>query len=87
MYSQEELLDNPKNVPEKLKEKLRPALYLTASYYYPDETGNFNLGTSHRGRPPERYEGQRKVISDIANGDTKKLLTLMNYLKQSLLHP
>jgi hypothetical protein len=68
-------------------EKLRPALYLTASYYYPDETGNFNLGTGYRGRTPERYEGQRKVISDIANGDTKKLTTLMNYLKQSLLHP
>lgn len=85
--TQEELLDDPKNVPEKLKEKLRPALYLTASYYYPDETGNFNLGTGYRGRTPERYEGQRKVISDIANGDTKKLTTLMNYLKQSLLHP
>lgn len=85
--SRDELLDNPKVVPDRLKEKLRPALYLTASYYYPDETGEFTLGTGYRSRTPSRTEGQRQVISDIAKGDNKKLTTLMNYLKQSLLHP
>jgi hypothetical protein len=60
---------------------------MTSSHFYPEETGNFNLGGGYRGRTPERAEGQRKVISDIANGDQQKLKTLMNYLKQSLLHP
>jgi hypothetical protein len=83
----EELRDNPKKIPSKLKEKLRPALYMTASHFYPDETGNFNLGGGYRGRSPERSAGQRRVISDIANGDQEKLTTLMNFLKQSLLHP
>lgn len=83
----DELLDNPKVIPERLKDKLRPALYLTSSYYYPDETGEFTLGTGYRSRTPSKTSGQRKVISDIANGDTKKLTTLMNYLKQALLHP
>jgi hypothetical protein len=85
--AREELLDNPNEIPQRLKEKLRPALYMTSSHFYPDETGNFNLGGGYRGRTPERTEGQRKVISDIANGDNKKLIILMNYLKQSLLHP
>jgi hypothetical protein len=85
--TREALLSDPNEIPQRLKEKLRPALYMTASHFYPDETGNFNLGGGYRGRQPERSEGQRKVISDIAKGDQKKLMTLMTYLKQSLLHP
>lgn len=84
----QELIDNPDIVPEKIKERLRPALYLTASYYYPDQTGNFALGVDRYGRgQPASQSGPQQVIADIANGDQKKLTTLMNYLKQSLLHP
>lgn len=84
---QKSLVDKPNEIPQKIKEKLRPALYMTSSHYYPDDTGHFTLSSGYRSRSPERSEGQRKVISDIANGDQKKLVTLMNYLKQSLLHP
>lgn len=84
----QELIDNPDTVPEKIKERLRPALYLTASHYYPDQTGNFALGVDRYGRgQPSSQSGPQQVIADIANGDQKKLITLMNYLKQSLLHP
>jgi hypothetical protein len=83
----EELRDNPKKIPSRLRDKLRSGLYMTASHFYPDETGNFNLGSGYRGRSPERSAGQRRVISDIANGDQEKLTTLMNFLKHSLLHP
>lgn len=84
----QELIDNPDTVPEKIKERLRPALYLTASHYYPDQTGNFALGVDRYGRgQPASQSGPQQVIADIANGDQKKLITLMNYLKQSLLHP
>jgi len=83
---QEELLDNKNALPEHIKTKLRPALYLTASYFYPEETGNFTLGTSYRSTTLDNLEGARKVVRDIANGDSKKLITLMNYLKQMLLH-
>ena len=85
--AREDLINNPKIIPERIKDKLRPALYLTASHYYPEDTGDFNLGSGYRGRTPTRPDGQRKVIADIANGDNKKLITLMNYLKQSLLYP
>jgi hypothetical protein len=83
-----ELIDNPDSIPDRIKTKLRPALYLTASYYYPEDTGNFNMNTSgYRGSSsPDNTTGARKVITDIANGDTEKLTTLMNYLKQTLLH-
>jgi hypothetical protein len=84
----QELIDNPDAVPGKIKERLRPALYLTASHYYPDETGNFALGVDRYGRgQPTHSRGPNQVIADIASGDQKKLITLMNYLKQSLLHP
>jgi len=84
----QELIDNPDTVPDKIKERLRPALYLTASHFYPDETGNFALGVDRYGRgQPASQRGPNQVITDIANGDQKKLITLMNYLKQSLLHP
>lgn len=84
----QELIDNPDVIPGKIKERLRPALYLTASHFYPDETGNFALGVDRYGRgQPSSQRGPNQVITDIANGDQKKLITLMNYLKQSLLHP
>ena len=84
----QELIDNPNVIPGKIKERLRPALYLTASHFYPDETGNFALGVHQYGRgQPSSQRGPNQVITDIANGDQKKLITLMNYLKQSLLHP
>jgi hypothetical protein len=86
--TQEELMNNPKTIPEHIKTKLRPALYMTASHFYPEDTGNFTMSAgpySSSGRPQNEV-GPRKVISDIANGDNKKLVTLMNYLKQTLLH-
>jgi hypothetical protein len=81
------LIDDPSTVPSDLKSKLKPALYMTASHYYPDDTGNFTLGSGYRSSSPDRSEGMKKVVSDIANGDQKKLVTLMNYLKHVLLHP
>lgn len=84
----QELISNPNDVPARLKERLRPALYLTASHYYPDQTGNFALGVDRYSRnQPTSMTGVTQVIADIANGDQKKLITLMNFLKQSLLHP
>jgi len=85
---QEELMDNPKTIPDHIKTKLRPALYMTASHFYPDDTGTFTMSTSgyRSSGGPQNHVGPRKVISDIANGDNKKLVTLMNYLKQTLLH-
>ena len=83
---QEELIDNPDSIPDHIKTKLRPALYMTASHFYPDDTGNFTLATGGYRSGIQNTEGPRKVISDIAKGDSKKLVALMNYLKQTLLH-
>jgi hypothetical protein len=82
----ERLIDDPASVPAELKSRLRPALYMTASHYYPDDTGNFTLGSGYRSNSPDRSEGMKKVVADIANGDQNKLVTLMNYLKHVLLH-
>lgn len=68
-----------------LKNKIQHAVIMTASYYYPDETGDIVPGYSGSLRP-QKNVGPNHVINDIAKGDSKKLATVMAYLKQAFLY-
>lgn len=70
---------------ELLKNKIQHAVVMAASYYYPDETGDIEAGYSGALRPRNNL-GPNKVINDIAKGDSKKLATVMAYLKQAFLY-
>lgn len=76
--------DNPDSIPDDIAKKLKPALYMTAAYFYPEETGDIRKGYGFIS--PENLAGPSQVVKDIANGDGKKLATMMNFFKQSLLH-
>jgi hypothetical protein len=76
--------DNPNSIPDDVAKKLKPALYMTAAYFYPEETGD--IRKSYGSISSENSAGPRQVVKDIANGDGKKLAAMMNFFKQSLLH-
>lgn len=64
------------------------ALYMTASYYYPELTGNIS-GNPYSGYGSgtnvQSTEGAKKIIADIAAGDNSKLSALLTFFKQGLI--
>ena len=60
------------------------AIYMAASYYYPEQTGELNRGYG-RTYNPENMEGPNRVLTDIAQGDTQKLGTVLAYFKRNLI--
>ena len=77
--------NNPDDIPSDIMDRLKPALLMTAAYFYPDETGDITRNR-YGSVTPASHEGARHVVKDIAKGDVKKLATMMNFFKQSLLH-
>lgn len=65
------------------------ALYMTASYYYPDLTGEVsgNPNAGYYGTKPTAQSsgGVEKVIADIAAGDNSKLATILVFFKRGLI--
>lgn len=64
---------------------VQTALYMAASYYYPEETGELNRERYGRGVVPENYQGTNRILSDISKGDTQKLGTVLSYFKRNLI--
>lgn len=60
------------------------AIYMAASYYYPEQTGEIARGYG-RSFDPENHEGPNRVLNDIAQGDTQKLGTILAYFKRNLI--
>lgn len=58
------------------------AVMMTASYYYPEETGE--ITKTHYNYRVERDKGMDKVLDDISNGDTNKLGTVLRFFKRAL---
>jgi hypothetical protein len=71
-------------IPEVIGNCIKSAATLTAGHFYPNETGDITKGYS--GLEPANSLGLRKLMQDIAGGDTKKLATLMAYFKNTLLN-
>jgi len=70
--------------PDFLNAAIGQAITMTASHYYPDETGNISRSYSS-GFTPERHEGVQHVLKDISAGDQAKLGTLLAFFKRALI--
>jgi len=70
--------------PDFLNAAIGQAITMTASHYYPDETGNISRSYSS-GFTPERQEGVQHVLKDISAGDQAKLGTLLAFFKRALI--
>lgn len=67
-----------------LENAISIAVAMAASHYYPDQTGAFQR--SYNGRQsPERSEGMTLLLTDIAQGDTSKLGTVLAFFKRTLI--
>lgn len=72
------------NLTGSLETAISLAVGMAASHYYPDQTGAFQR--SYNGRQsPERSEGMRQLLTDIAQGDTSKLGTVLGFFKRTLI--
>jgi hypothetical protein len=65
------------------KRQLKNAIYLAAQYYYPELTRG--LTKASWGFTAESQEGVRKIITDISQGDTKKLVAILGFFKNEII--
>lgn len=68
---------------ETLKKYVTSAVYLAASHFYPEETGN--ITRSYGGLNASGYQGPMMLLSDIGQGDQKKLAAVLGFFKRILI--
>lgn len=64
------------------------SLYMTASHFYPDQTGDISGNWSERygnNISAQSNDGAQQVIKDIASGDNAKLSMVLAFFKRSLM--
>lgn len=78
------VLEEPDGKEKFLGTYLYNAILATASYYYPDDTGNI---TARYGGSwsPQNSDGMYQVQKDIANKDMEKIAAVLYYLRQGLM--
>ena len=69
--------------PDVIQTSVQMAIIMAAHYHYPELTGEISKG--YRGYQAENDEGPRKLMSDIAAGDTAKLGTILGFFKRNLI--
>jgi hypothetical protein len=72
-------------VPEFISKAVSSAILMSASHYYPEETGEIQRPRYGGGYSSENPEGPKKLLADISAGDTKKLGTILAFFKRSLI--
>ena len=72
------------DVPGFISTAVNSAVLMTASHYYPEQTGSITKSYS-RNYSSERSEGPQLLLKDIAGGDQKKLGTVLSFFKRSLI--
>jgi len=72
------------DVPGSVSQAINTAVLMAASHHYPEQTGNITRGYS-RGFNAERSEGPKQLLTDISNGDQKKLGTVLGFFKRTLI--
>jgi hypothetical protein len=72
------------STPDIFQKAVRTAVVLAASHFYPDETGEINRSYSS-GYSSNSDAGIKHLLSDITNGDTSKLGTILSFFKRSLI--
>jgi hypothetical protein len=75
---------------QDLRTVMRNAIMMTASHYYPEETGDLRhdryAGTGYVvALSPSGYGAENKILGDIGAGDTRKLVTVLAFFKQELM--
>lgn len=74
------------DTPSSLNSAISSAVTLAAGHYYPEETGQITRGRyGDSGLSAERQQGVRQLLQDIANGDQKKLGTVLGFFKRTLI--
>lgn len=69
---------------EVMKRSLHNAIMLTAHHYYPDSSGGFSGRGYGRQHSLMNNNATEQLFNDIINGDTKKLSTLIAFLRREL---
>lgn len=80
----ENLESGSSDTPENIKNAINTAVLMSASHFYPEQTGNIQKGYS-RGYSAERSEGPQLLLKDIAGGDQSKLGTVLGFFKRTLI--
>jgi hypothetical protein len=83
--SLEELEGGSTDTPEFISRAVQTAIYMAASYHYPDQTGNITKSGWGGGYSAQSEEGPRLLLKDISTGDTKKLGTVLGFFKRTLI--
>lgn len=72
-----------KNQLDYLKKIVHSAMVLAAAHFYPEETGQ--VSRSYSGYSSENWQGLHQLQKDLANGDQKKLGTVLAFFKRMLI--
>lgn len=66
-----------------ITQAVNTAVILAASYFYPEETGEINR--RYGNISPQYHDGINKVLSDIGQGDQKKLAAVLGFFKRQII--
>lgn len=84
----QDILDNmeagSEETPGSIKMAINSAVLMAASHHYPEQTGNITKGYSS-GYNAQFSEGPNQLLKDIADGDQKKLGTVLGFFKRTLI--
>jgi hypothetical protein len=83
--SLEELESGSTDTPEFIRNSVQIGIYMAASHYYPEQTGNITKSGWGGGYSSQNEEGPRQLLKDISQGDTKKLGTVLGFFKKALI--
>jgi hypothetical protein len=79
--------DDPRHA---LKQIIKNAVVMTASHYYPDETGEITAtyvySIDQKALMPARQTGVQHVMQDLNSGDGRKLSAILAFFKQGMMH-
>lgn len=72
------------DTPGSVKSAINIAVLMAASHHYPEQTGTISRGYSSN-YSAQHSEGPQQLLKDIANGDQKKLGTVLGFFKRALI--
>lgn len=75
------------DTPEFISRAVNAAVLMSASHYYPEQTGNIERSRwgGSGGYNAQFSEGPARLLKDISGGDTAKLGTVLGFFKRSLI--
>lgn len=72
------------DTPGSVKSAINIAVLMAASHHYPEQTGSISRGYGSS-YSAQNSEGPQLLLKDIANGDQKKLGTVLGFFKRALI--